>query len=260
MPAENITTRVDGHVLHIGVDRPDKRNAFDRGMNTALAEAYEALAVDPDLRVGVLYAEGDHFSAGLDLADVAPAIAAGEPFSPDGLTDPYGIWGPACTKPVVMAVQGISFTLTIELALAADIVVAAEDVRFAQMEVSRGIVPFGGATVRAAERLGWGNAMQFLLTGEEFGAAHAHRIGLVQEVVPVGTQHQRASEIADRIATQAPLGVQATLRQARIARDHGTDAAVADIRENLQMIMTSDDAAEGLQSFLERRSGNFSGR
>ena len=161
MPAENITTRVDGHVLHIGVDRPDKRNAFDRGMNTALAEAYEALAVDPDLRVGVLYAEGDHFSAGWTWADVAPAIAAGEPFSPDGLTDPYGIWGPACTKPVVMAVQGISFTLTIELALAADIVVAAEDVRFAQMEVSRGIVPFGGATVRAAERLGWGNAMQF---------------------------------------------------------------------------------------------------
>lgn len=260
MPADNITTRVDGHVLHIGVARADKRNAFDRAMNTALAEAYHRLATDDDLRVGVLFAHGDHFSAGLDLADVGPAIAAGEPFVPEGLTDPYGLWGPACTKPVVMAVQGISFTLTIELALAADIVVAAEDVRFAQLEVARGIVPFGGATVRAVTNLGWGNAMRFLLTAEEFGAEEARRIGLVQEVVPAGTQHARATEIADRIAAQAPLGVQATLRQSRLARDVGTEAAVADVHRSLQGIMTSEDAAEGLQSFVERRAGRYTGR
>ncbi len=260
MPAENITTAVDGHVLQIGIARPEKRNAFDRGMNTALAEAYHRLSTDPDLRAGVVYAEGDHFSAGLDLADVGPAVAAGEPFSPEGLTDPYGIWGPACAKPVVMAVQGIAFTLSIELALAADIVVAAEDVRFAQLEIARGIVPFGGATVRAATQLGWGNAMRFLLTGEEFGAQEAHRIGLVQEVTPVGEQHDRATAIAQRIAAQGPLGVQATLRQSRLARDVGTDAAVADMRANLQTIMNSEDAAEGLRSFVERRAGSYTGR
>jgi enoyl-CoA hydratase len=259
VPAEHITTRVDGHVLHIGVARPEKRNAFDRAMNRALAEAYDRLATDPSLRAGVLFAEGDHFSAGLDLADVGPAVAAGEPFIPEGLTDPYGIWGPPCPKPVVMAVQGIAFTLSIELALAADVVVAAEDVRFAQLEVSRGIVPFGGATVRAAAHLGWGNAMRWLLTGDELGAAEALRIGLVQEVVPAGHQHRRAAEIAQRIAAQAPLGVQATLRQARLARDVGVDAAVADVRASLQPIMTSQDAAEGLRSFLERRAGRFSG-
>jgi enoyl-CoA hydratase len=154
MPADSITTRADGHVLQIGVARPEKRNAFDRAMNTALAEAYHRLATDDDLRVGVLYAEGDHFSAGLDLADVGPAVAAGEPFVPEGLTDPYGVWGPPCPKPVVMAVQGIAFTLTIELALAADIVIAADDVRFAQLEIARGIVPFGGATLRAVPTSG----------------------------------------------------------------------------------------------------------
>lgn len=260
MPAGTITTRVDGHVLHIGVARPEKRNAFDRAMNTALAEAYHRLATDDELRVGVLYAEGDHFSAGLDLADVGPAIAAGEPFVPAGLTDPYGVWGPACPKPVVMAVQGISFTLTIELALAADIVVAADDVRFAQLEVARGIVPFGGATVRAAAHLGWGNAMRFLLTAEEFGAEEARRVGLVQDVVPVGQQHARATAIAQAIAAQAPLGVQATLRQSRLARDEGHGAAVADMRASLSAIMNSADAREGLQSFLERRAGRYTGR
>jgi enoyl-CoA hydratase len=260
MPTPHITARVDGHVLHIGVARPEKRNAFDRAMNTALAEAYHRLATDDHLRVGVLFAEGDHFSAGLDLADVGPAVAAGEPFSPAGMTDPYGVWGPPCPKPVVMAVQGIAFTLSIELALAADVVVAASDVRFAQLEVSRGIVPFGGATIRAVTAVGWGNAMRFLLTGEEFGEEEALRIGLVQEVVPPGEQYRRATEIAERIAGQAPLGVQATLRQSRLARDVGTDAAIADMRASLQAIMTSADAMEGLQSFVERRTGRFSGR
>lgn len=260
MPAENITTRIDDHVLHVGVAREAKRNAFDRGMNAALAQAYEQLSTSPDLRVGVLYAEGDHFSAGLDLADVGPAIAAGEPFVPEGLTDPFGLWGPPCTKPVVMAAQGVAFTLTIELALAADIVVAADDVRFAQLEVARGIVPFGGATIRAVTQLGWGNAMRFLLTGEEFGASEALRIGLVQEVVEPGQQHDRATQIAERIAAQAPMGVQATLRQSRLARDVGTAAAVEDMMASLPGIMNSEDAAEGLTSFVERRPGQFRGR
>lgn len=259
MPAENITTRVHDHVLHIGIDRPAKRNAFDRAMNTALAQAYDRLSTSPDLRCGVLYGAGEHFCAGLDLADVGPAIAAGEPFVPEGLTDPYGLWGPPCVKPVVMAVQGVAFTLSIELALAADIVVAAEDVRFAQLEIARGIVPFGGATIRATTQLGWGNAMRFLLTAEEFGAAEALRIGLVQEVVEAGSQYDRATRIAERIAAQAPLGVQATLRQARLARDVGTAAAVEDMRTSLVAIMNSEDAEEGLRSFVERRPGTFKG-
>jgi enoyl-CoA hydratase len=117
-------------------------------------------------------------------------------------------------KPAVMAVNGIAFTLPIELALAAGIVIAADDVRFRQPAIGRGIMPFGGATFRAPAQLGRGNAMRFLLTAEESGAAEASRIGLVQEVVPAGAHVQRAADLAHPIAQQAPLGVQATLASA----------------------------------------------
>src|SRR4029079_9187741 len=125
--------------------------------------------------------------------------------------DPWGIWGEPVPKPVVMAVHGIAYTLSIELALACDIVIASDDVRFRQLEIGRGILPFGGATYRAPAKLGWGNAMRFLLTAEEVGAAEALRIGLAQEVVPAGKHIERAKQLAHMIARQAPLGVQATL-------------------------------------------------
>lgn len=114
-----------------------------------------------------------------------------------------------------MAVQGLCFTLGIELILAADIAVAAEGTRFAQIEIKRGIFPFGGATLRFHQRAGWGNAMRWLLTGDEFDAREAWRMGLVQEVVEPGRQHERALAIAETVARQAPLGVQATLASAR---------------------------------------------
>ncbi len=205
---------------------------------------------------------GEHFSAGLDLAEVGPAVAAKGPAALSGghLYDPFGVWAPPVPKPVVMAVQGITYTLSIELALASDVVVAASDVRFRQLEVGRGILPFGGATVRAQSSLGWGNAMAFLLTAEEFGADEALRIGLVQRVVPPGEQLAEALRIAELIAAQAPLGVQATLSNARTARAEGPEAAIAQLRGMLSGIMASRDAAEGLRSFVERRPAQFEGR
>jgi enoyl-CoA hydratase/carnithine racemase len=158
-----------------------------------------------------------------------------------------------------MAVHGIAFTLSIELALASDIVIAADDVRFRQLEIARGIMPFGGATFRAPVQLGWGNAMRFLLTADEFGAEEAMRVGLVQEVVPAGEQIERAAEIARQIAAQAPLGVQATLANARVARAAAEHAAAEHLRETVPRVLRSADAVEGLRSFLERRAGEFSG-
>jgi enoyl-CoA hydratase/carnithine racemase len=163
-------------------------------------------------------------------------------------------------KPVVMAVNGIAFTLSIELALAADVVVAADDVRFRQLEIGRGILPFGGATFRAPAQLGWGNAMRFLLTAEEFGATEALHIGLVQEVVPAGAHVGRARELAQLIARQAPLGAQGTLANARIGRSQGPDAAREHLASLLPGILGSQDAAEGLHSFIERREAHFTGR
>lgn len=260
--SERVTTEVDGHVFLIGIHRPEKRNAFDLETIEALGAAYERLGDDPALRVGVLFAHGAHFSAGLDLSVVGPAVAAGGPKVLAGSRkyDPFGVWAPPVPKPVVMAVQGIAFTLSIELALASDIVVAADDVRFRQLEIGRGILPFGGATFRAPSKLGWGNAMRFLLTAEEFGAAEALRIGLVQEVVPAARQVERARELARIIAKQAPRGVIGTLENARIAEKNGEAAAIAHLATLLPAVMASEDAAEGLASFVERREARFTGR
>ena len=251
-----------GHVLLIGINRPEKRNAFDLELIEQFAAAYERLGDDPELRVGVVHAIGEHFSAGLDLAEVGAKVAEIGPSALAGSYkyDPWGMWSPPVPKPVVLAVQGIAFTLSIELALASDIVVAAQDVRFRQLEIGRGILPFGGATLRATAQLGWGNAMRFLLTADEFGADEAYRIGLVQEVVAPGEQLDVAVRIAQRIAAQAPLGVQQTLASARIARDSGEAAAREHLKEALAKIMASEDAAEGVRSFLERREARFTGR
>lgn len=256
-----VTVELVDHVLRIGVDRAEKRNAHDLAVIRELGAAIDRLAEDDDARAGVLFGHGDHFSAGLDLAEVGPHVAEHGPSALAGESthDPYGIWGPRVPKPVVMAVQGIAFTLSIELALAADVVVAASDVRFRQLEIARGIIPFGGATMRAVQQLGWGNAMRFLLTADEFGADEALRIGLVQEVVAPGEQTERAVEIAETIARQAPLGVQGTLRNARIATTEGMDAAREHLAELLPRIMASDDAEEGLRSFVERREAQFTG-
>lgn len=257
-----VTVERDGHVLLIGLNRPEKRNAMNLAALTALADAYGVLDTDPDLRVGLVFGHGGHFSAGLDLAEVGPAVAERGPgaLGGGGEIDPFGVWGRPVSKPIVLAVAGIAFTLSIELALASDIVIAADDVRFRQLEIGRGIMPFGGATFRAPAQLGWGNAMRFLLTGEEFGADDALRIGLVQEVVPAGTQVERALAVAQLIAAQAPLGVQATLANARLGRDRGEAAAAEHLTQTLPGIMASDDAREGIVSFLERREGRFTGR
>ena len=262
-PSPVVTVERDGHVLLIGVDRAAKRNAWDLAVIDQVGAAYDVLASDDELRVGVVFGHGDHFSAGLDLADVLPAVQSGGASVLGGTSahDPFGLWRPPVPKPVVMAVQGIAFTLSIELALASDIVVAADDVRFRQLEVGRGIMPFGGATLRAPLQLGWGNAMRFLLTGEEFGAAEALRIGLVQEVVAPGRQLERAVEIARLVAAQAPLGVQGTLANARVATRAAAQSAAAEhLQTLLRGVLASEDASEGLLSFVERREARFSGR
>ncbi len=258
---EPITVERDEHVLLIGINRAAKRNAFDLATIDALGAAYELLGTDDELRAGLLFAHGEHFSAGLDLAEVGPAVAEHGPAAICGSHrfDPFAVWRDPVPKPVVLAVNGIAYTLSIELALAADIVVAADDVRFCQLEIGRGILPFGGATFRAPAQLGWGNAMRFLLTAEEFGAAEALRIGLVQEVVPAGSQIGRARELAQIIARQAPLGVQGTLASARTGRNQGPDAAREQIASLLPGLLRSQDASEGLRSFIERREARFTG-
>lgn len=258
---ETVSLERDGHVLLIGLNRPDKRNAFNRTMLADLARAYALLESDSNVRAGVLFAHGDHFTGGLDLVDVAPAIASGELQTPADGRDPWRLDGP-WTTPLVAVAQGWCMTLGIELLLAADIRVAATGTRFAQLEVQRGIYPFGGATIRLPREAGWGNAMRWLLTGDEFDAAEAHRIGLVQEVADdAATALARAREIAHTIANRAaPLGVQATLASAQLAAERGGAAAIEQLRPEVAALFGTADAAEGVQSFVERRQARFQGR
>jgi enoyl-CoA hydratase/carnithine racemase len=258
-----VTVERRGHVLLIGLNRPEKRNAFNLALIDQLAAAYYRLENDDVIRCGVLFGHGDHFTGGLDLAEVGPLVREGrldEAFAGPGRRDPWRK-DTAWTTPLVAAVQGWVMTLAIELLLAADIRVAASNSRFAQLEIRRGIYPFGGATVRLPRDAGWGNAMRWLLTGEEYDAAEAVRIGLVQEVVEPGRQLDRAIELAEMVAQKsAPLGVKTTLASAHRARIEGEAAAFERLDSDLAELFETQDGREGLRSFVERREARFVGR
>ncbi len=259
--ASRITLERDGHVLLIGFNRPDKRNAADLRLLQELSLAYGELDRDPELRAGFVFAHGEHFTGGLDLADVGPRLGSdGLDIVPEGGINPWAVDGRAVSKPVVMAVQGTCLTLGIELILASDMAIAADSTVFGQIEVSRGILPFGGATIRLPRAVGWGNAMRWILTGDSFDAAEALRIGLVQEIVPHGEQYARGLELAQRIAAQAPLAVQASLANARTAIREGDSAAENELQPALVRLAQTEDARIGTESFFTRQPAEFLGR
>jgi enoyl-CoA hydratase len=247
-----------GRVLKIIIDNPSKMNAFHPEMMQQLSAAMTLLDQSQDIWVGVLCAEGKHFTAGLDMPTFFGPTATVEPY-PEGNIDPFALKN-RCRKPIVTAVQGVCFTVGIEMMLAGDIVIAADDCRFCQMESKRGIAPLGGAHFRYLSRAGWGDAMYHLFLCDEFDAARAYKVGFVQEVVPAGRQIERAMEIAQIIATNAPLGIQVTKAGALKYDEAGEAAAIAYIDEISATVLDSEDAREGIQSFLERRAAVFTGK
>ena len=260
-PADGrITTALSDGLFLIGIDRPAKLNGFTPVMLRGLAQAYTAFEHESRARCAVVFAEGPHFTAGLDLPKVAPHLGGNTLLVEEGEIDPFGLRPPFRSKPVVVAVQGICFTLGVELMLAADIVIAAADTRFAQLEVKRGLLPTGGATFRMVERAGWGNAMRYLLTGDEFDAQTALRLGFIQEIVEPGRQFERAVELAKHIADQSPLALAATIENARLAQREGPAAAAAQFGATQSRLLASADFQEGMRSFKEKRPPRFSGK
>jgi enoyl-CoA hydratase len=253
-----VSARRDGSILVIRIERAAKRNSFTPPMMQELGAALTELANDPALRCGVLCAEGDHFTAGLDLMAFLPTMAEGAAPTPESGIDALQLRA-ICPKPLVAAVRGITFTVGIELMLACDLAIAGASTRFAQLETRRGIMVSGGGTVRWVQRAGLGNAMYHLLRGDEFGADEAMRIGLVQEVVPDADVLDRAMTLANEIAANAPLAVQATKASVASYLSEGQQAAFAALGPAQAKLVKSADATEGAMAMMQKRQPLFQG-
>src|SRR5581483_5794913 len=175
-----VTEETEGFVRKLGLNRPEKRNAMNVAFIEQLSTAMAQAEADDAVRVMLLLAHGKMFTAGLDFMAVFPRLSEAEKLLSAGGIDPWATHGRARTKPLVVAVHGKCLTLGIELMLAADVSIASDDATFEQIEIDRGIFPFGGGTARWVQTMGWGNAMQYLLTGDAMDAREAHRLGLVQ--------------------------------------------------------------------------------
>ena len=256
-----VTTRTDGHVLIAEVDRQEKLNALTPEIFEGITQAMADLEADVDLRAMVLCFAGKHSSAGLELTRfLGPGADYYDNYDyNDPRPDPFALRR-RCKKPVILAVQGITYTALIEIMLAQDIVIAADDCRFRQMEPSRGIAVLGGGHARYIDRAGWGNAMYHLWMCEEFSSERAKEIGFVQEVVPAGQQIDRAIEVAKVISKGAPLAVQEMKRASAIFVDRGESTSLEAIERLRIVTSNSEDAREGVQSFVERRDAVFKGR
>ena len=255
-----ITYEVQDYICLIGFNRADKRNAFDSHMIQQLSKALTSYENDNNLRCALIFAHGEHFTAGLDLMELQDKVDKGIFEFKDDQIDPWGVGGRLRTKPVVVAIQGTCFTAGIELMLNSDVVIVSDNSNFAQMEVQRGIMPFGGATVRFVAAAGWQKAMPYLLTGKNFDAQTADKLGIVSEVVPNGDEYASALTIANEISTAAPLGVKGLLSSAQDAARNGASVALGNIHSYLPALFHSEDAKKGAVAMVERRAAEFVGK
>ncbi len=246
---------VGGPVATITLDRPEVRNAIDRATAEALSAALDSFEARDDLRAAVLTGSGTVFSAGMDLKAFSTngerPVTAGR--------GGFGIVERPPAKPIVAAVEGRALGGGFEIALACDLIVAAEDAEFGLPEVRRGLVAAAGGVLRLPLRVPRNVAMELVLTGAPIGASRAYELGLVNRVVPVGDAVAAAQSLAAQIAGNAPLAVQAAKLLVGAATEWPAAEAFALQRPHTDRVRSSADAAEGARAFLEKRPPVWTG-
>lgn len=244
-----VVTETLGNVLTITINRPEKRNAVDKATAEAIGVAVDTLDKDDRLRVAVLTGAGGTFCAGMDLQ----AFARGE----RPVTEERGFAG-ICTlpprKPIIAAVEGHALGGGLELAMACDVIVAGADVRFGLPEVRRGLVAAAGGLLRLPRKIPSQIAMEMVLTGRPIDAQRAAGLGLINRVTEPGEALTAATEIANEIAQNAPLALQASKEIVTRSQDWELVKAFELQRPAVQMVMTSEDAREGALAFAEKRT------
>lgn len=254
-PREVLLSERRGEALLLTLNRPAVRNAVDMPLARAIAAALDELDADPDLRAGVLTGAGAGFCAGVDLralrASGEPPVVPGRGFA--------GV-GRSPRKPLIAAVEGFALGGGLEIALACDLIVAAEGAALGLPEVKLGLLAAAGGLLWLPRRLPLGVAMEMALTGEPIGAGRAHELGLVNRLAEPGGTVELALELAAAIAANGPLAVAASKQILRGQRCWGEEEGPERQRELAEPVLRSADAAEGLAAFEERRAPRWSGR
>jgi crotonobetainyl-CoA hydratase len=259
---KSIRTGVVDQLLIIILDRP-KANAIDVATSVEIYQAVVMLERDLNLRAGIITGSGERFfSAGWDLKAAADGEAADGDFGPGGFAGVTEFF--SRTKPLIAAVNGLALGGGFELALACDLIVAAEHAEFGLPEVKLGLVPDSGGMLRLPRLMPRAIALELLLTGRRLSAAEAARWGVVNQVVPAGDLLEAATELGRTIAVSAPLSVAAVLEVMRSAEGLGVAEGFERMRsgglEHYPKITSSEDAIEGVASFAEKRAPQWKGR